>query len=294
MTLSSMTGFSRTNGQDDAASWVWELRSVNAKGLDLRLRLPPRADQIEAEARRMLGAVIIRGTIHASLDLTLHGASADVRINEPLARRLLAQAGALARAEGLPAPGVEAVLAVRGVIEAPDEAELLTEDIAKAVNASLEDAIVALVSARRAEGDAVKRILSAKVKDMAAKVAAADALPSRGVDAVRERLRRQVDELLGAAGGGLDPQRLHQEAVLIAVKADIREELDRLKAHVQQARELLARGGAVGRRLDFLAQELSREVNTLCAKSNDVALTELGLDLKGLVEQFREQVQNVE
>jgi uncharacterized protein (TIGR00255 family) len=111
---------------------------------------------------------------------------------------------------------------------------------------------------------------------------------------VRERLRRQVDDLLAASAAPLDPQRLHQEAALLAVKADVREELDRLKAHLAQAGELLARGGAIGRRLDFLSQELSREINTLCAKSNDMALTELGLDLKGLVEQFREQVQNVE
>lgn len=294
MILSSMTGFARTNGQDGAASWSWEFKSVNAKGLDLRLRLPAGTEAVEAEARRMLGAVVARGTVHGSLDLVLGDAGADVHINEQLARRLFVQLSGIARAEGAPQPGIEAVLGIKGVIEAPNDAAPLPDALAKALVSSLEEAIVALVSSRRGEGRAIAAVLNARLEDMAARVAAADALPSRGADAVRERLRRQVDELLSAAGAGLDPQRLHQEAVLLAVKADIREELDRLKAHVAQARELLARGGAVGRKLDFLAQELSREVNTLCAKSNDVALTELGLELKGLVEQFREQVQNVE
>jgi uncharacterized protein (TIGR00255 family) len=170
----------------------------------------------------------------------------------------------------------------------------LPDVLVQALHASLEETVIRLIAARQAEGAALLAVLRAKVVHMAEKVRAADNLPSRSVDAVRDRLRRQVEDLLAASGSSLDPQRLHQEAVLIAVKADIREELDRLKAHLAQAGDLLDRGGAIGRRLDFLAQELSREINTLCAKSNDVALTELGLDLKGLVEQFREQVQNVE
>ncbi len=294
MTLSSMTGFARTSGQDDAASWVWELRSVNAKGLDIRLRLPPKAEALEAEARRMLGAVIVRGTVNVALELSLRGPAIEARINEPLARRLLAQLAEIARRESLPAPTVDSVLGVKGVIEAPDDGAALPDAVTGGLQASLEEAIVALVSARRTEGEAIGAVLQARLAAMAARIAAADALPSRGVEAVRERLKRQVDDITGAAGAALDPQRLHQEAVLLAVKADVREELDRLAAHVGQGLDLLARGGAMGRRLDFLAQELSREVNTLCAKSNDVALTEIGLDLKGLVEQFREQVQNVE
>jgi uncharacterized protein (TIGR00255 family) len=294
MTLSSMTGFSRATGQNETASWSFELKSVNAKGLDVRLRLPPGLDGLETEARRMLGAVIIRGTVHVALDLTRRGRTADVRINEPLLRSLLVQVTALARAEGLPSPGVEAVLGIKGVVETLEEPDAAADDLLAALHATLEDAIVALVGARQSEGTAINAVLSAKVKDMAGKVQMADGLPSRSAEAVRERLKRQVDELLGAGVAPLDPQRLHQEAVLLAVKADIREELDRLKAHLAQADELLARGGPVGRRLDFLSQELSREVNTLCAKSGDVALTVIGLDLKGLVEQFREQVQNVE
>jgi uncharacterized protein (TIGR00255 family) len=293
MPLSSMTGFARINGHTSEASWIWELRSVNAKGLDIRLKLPLRAEALEGEARRMLGAVIARGTVHAALDLTFGGGNAEVRINGPLASRLLRQLQTIARDAGSPEPGIEAVIGMRGVVEMADEAEPLGEELIEALKASLADAIVALVTARRGEGLALTGILTERLKAMGERVLAAEALPARSVEAVKARLKRQVDELLDASGG-FDPQRLHQEAVLLAVKADIREEIDRLKAHVEQGLDLVAKGGPVGRRLDFLAQELSREINTLCAKSNDVGLTEIGLDAKGLVEQFREQVQNVE
>ncbi len=294
MTLSSMTGFARAAGHHDDAAWSWELRSVNAKGLDVRLRLPPRTEALEGEARRMLGAVIARGTIHATLDLSRRAAASAARINDALARDLLDRLGAIAKNAGAPPPTIGDILSVRGVVEVDDADDQYDEALIAAVTATFEDAIVALVSARRGEGDALKAVLEQKLDAMAARVAEADALPSRSAEAIRERIARQIGDIMDASAGAFDPQRLHQEAVLIAVKADVREELDRLTAHVQQGRDLLARGGAVGRRLDFLAQELSREVNTLCAKSNDVALTEIGLDLKGLVEQFREQVQNVE
>jgi uncharacterized protein (TIGR00255 family) len=294
MPLSSMTGFARVNGQTPDASWIWELRSVNAKGLDIRLKLPPRAEALEGEARRMLGAVVARGTVHAALDLTLQTGGGEVRINGPLATRLLTQLRGIARETGSPEPGIEAVLGMRGVVEAADEAEPLSDELVEALKASLADAIVALVAARRGEGEALTSILTDRLKAMGGKVLAAEALPARSAEAVKARLKRQIDELMEGSGGAFDPQRLHQEAVMLAVKADIREEIDRLKAHVEQGLDLLAKGGPVGRRLDFLAQELSREINTLCAKSNDVGLTEIGLDAKGLVEQFREQVQNVE
>ncbi|MGL4243256.1 MAG: YicC/YloC family endoribonuclease [Beijerinckiaceae bacterium] len=294
MTLSSMTGFARTAGHEDAASWSWELRSVNAKGLDLRVRLPAQTAEIETEVRRMLGAVVVRGTVNVSLDIVRHGTASDVRINHELAASLLRQLGALAKQEGLPAPGLDSIIAIRGVVETTEEHAALPVAVHKGLIATLEDAVVQLIGARQQEGAALLGILQSKLADMADKVDAADVLPSRGADAVRDRLARQVRDLIGDGSIALDPQRLHQEAVLLAVKSDVREEIDRLKAHVAQGRELLTRGGPIGRRLDFLSQELSREVNTLCAKANDVALTDIGLDLKGLVEQFREQVQNVE
>ncbi len=295
MTLSSMTGFARSAGQMEDASWAWEVKSVNAKGFDLRLRLPGGLDGVEAEARRMLGTVIARGTIHASLDLTRGGKSAEIHINETLAIELARKLLDVARSTGMQPPSFDAILAVRGVLEVREQSEtdeqrvLMTE----AITRSLEDGIVGLVASRQAEGAALGAILTEKILAIEMLVLAADAHPARSADSIKSRIKRQIQDLLGS-NEGLDPQRLHQEAMLLAVKGDIREELDRLKAHVAQARQLFERGGAIGRRLDFLAQELSREANTLCAKSADSGLTVIGLDLKTLVEQFREQVQNVE
>lgn len=292
-----MTGFARAQGQAEGASWAWEMKSVNAKGFDLRLRLPTGLDVVEAEARRMIGTVIGRGTVHVSLDLTRGEAAANVRINEHLLETLAERLTKAAARAGLQPPSFDAILAIRGVVETvaanedPDSAERLS----LAVIATLEEAVLALCAARQQEGDALETILKDRIAAIARLVEQADALPSRGAETIRARLRRQVDDLLGAATAEqLDGARLYQEAVMLAVKADIREELDRLKSHVAQVQDLLERGGAIGRRLDFLAQELSRETNTLCAKSGDVALTAIGLDLKSLVEQFREQVQNVE
>lgn len=292
-----MTGFARTRGEAEGATWAWELKSVNAKGFDLRLRLPAGLDAVEAEARRMIGTVIGRGTVQASLDLSRPERVAAVRLNEPLLAGLAKTLNEAAASAGLQPPSLDAILSIKGVVETiedPASGEA-TERLGRALTASFEEAVLALCAARQREGEALRALLGERIAAIEALVAAADASPARGAEAVRARLRRQIEDLLGAGGAEqLDPNRLHQEAMLLAVKADVREELDRLAAHVEQARELLARGGAVGRRLDFLAQELSREVNTLCAKSNDVGLTAIGLDLKALVEQFREQVQNVE
>ncbi len=291
-----MTGFARAGGQSEGASWSWELKTVNAKGFDLRLRLPPGLDAVESEARRMLGSVIGRGAAQVALDLTRPQRVTGVRLNEALLASLARSLGEAAAAAGLGPPSIDALLSIEGVVETieaasePEAAERLDDALIR----SFEEAVLSLCAARQQEGDALAQILGDRIGAIAGLVEAADALPSRAPEAVKARLRRQIEELFEAGADDLDPQRLHQEAMLLAVKADVREELDRLKAHVAQARDLLSRGGAIGRRLDFLAQELSREVNTLCAKSNDVALTAIGLDLKTLVEQFREQVQNVE
>jgi uncharacterized protein (TIGR00255 family) len=297
MSLRSMTGFARVQGQAEGASWSWEIKSVNAKGFDLRLRMPPGFDAIDAEARRMIGTVVGRGTVHAALDLSRPDRVADVRINDALVATLAERLARSAKAAGLQPPSMDAILGIRGVVETVeherDAAE--TERLSQALVQSLETGILELCAARQQEGDALEAILRDRTAAISALAIQAEALPSRGPEAVKARLRRQIDDLFGAGGADqLEPQRLHQEAMLIAVKADIREELDRLLTHVTQVKELLERGGAIGRRLDFMAQELSRETNTLCAKSNDVALTAIGLELKTLVEQFREQVQNVE
>jgi uncharacterized protein (TIGR00255 family) len=297
MSLRSMTGFARAQGQADGASWAWEMKSLNAKGFDLRLRLPPGLDAVDAEARRMIGTVIGRGTVHVSLDLKRAQTPATIRINEKLLETLAQRLTAAAAKVGLQPPSIDSVLSIRGVVETveSDDDPEATERLSLAMMATLEEAVLALCAARQQEGDALEAILKDRIDAIARLAERADLLPSRGAEAIRARLRRQVEEILGAAGAEqFDGPRLYQEAVMIAVKADIREELDRLKSHVTQVQDLLERGGAIGRRLDFLAQELSREANTLCAKSGDAALTAIGLDLKSLVEQFREQVQNVE
>jgi uncharacterized protein (TIGR00255 family) len=196
---------------------------------------------------------------------------------------------------GLRAPDVGALLSVRGVVEiidSPDDAGDIAA-AAQAVLGGLDRALAALQASRRAEGHALAATLADRVGSIERLARAADECPARKPEAIRQRLAEQVAALVDASRG-LDPVRLHQEAVLLAAKGDIREEIDRLHAHVGAARELMSKGGAVGRRLDFLAQEFSREANTLCAKANDVSLTVIGLDLKTEVEQFREQVQNVE
>jgi uncharacterized protein (TIGR00255 family) len=296
MTLSSMTGFARVTGQLDGSSWSWELKSVNAKGFDLRLRLPPGLDGVESEVRRMLGTVIGRGTVNIALDLNHAAKTPDIKINEALVKVLAEKLSRAARDAGLQPPSMDAILSLRGVVELVEEPEcqLVRDALAAAILLSFEDAVVSLCATRQSEGAALKAILLARIDDINALIDQADQLPSRSANAVKARLSKQIEDLLSGSGDQFDPQRLHQEAMLMAIKADIREELDRLVSHVSQTRDLIARGGPIGRRLDFMAQEFSRETNTLCAKSNDVALTRIGIDLKTLVEQFREQVQNVE
>ena len=296
MTLASMTGFARSSGVDAPYRWAWEVKTVNAKGLDLRLRLPSGFDAIEASARAKLGAALARGTCYATLAIQRDAAPAAVRINRAVLAALVAALQDLPFDPHKIRPAsLDGLLAVRGVVEVveagEDEAALATAQAAAL--GGLDTAIAALVAMRRGEGAALLAVLDERLAQIARLTAAADHAPARGADAIRARLHHTIALLTGGASP-LDPQRLHQEAVLLAAKADIREEIDRLHAHTKATRALLAEGGAVGRRLDFLAQEFSREANTLCAKSNDAGLTAIGLDLKTQVEQLREQVQNVE
>jgi len=295
MSLSSMTGFARGQGAIGAYSWAWEIRSVNAKGLDLRLRLPPGWDAIEPALRARANAVVARGTLHATLTLERGGAAAVVKVNDDVLQAVIATMRSLAgRVEAEPAR-LDGILAIKGVIEVTD-ADECEEDRAvahTAVIAGFEAALADLSRMRRHEGDALGRVLATRLVEIAALVARAEAAPGRRPEAIKARLAEQVAALLETSER-FDADRLHQEAILIATKADVREELDRLTAHVAQADKMIREGGAVGRRLDFLAQEFNRETNTLCAKANDMELTTIGLELKSLVEQFREQVQNLE
>jgi uncharacterized protein (TIGR00255 family) len=295
MALSSMTGFARSHGASGPYTFEWELKSVNAKGLDLRLRLPQGWDELEAFAKKRAGEILSRGTVYANLNVKRTGAASTVRVNEEVLASIVKVAGALAGKLDAVAPSIDGLLAIKGVIEIVEPESDETEDkVARdAAAAAFDQALHDLVDMRRREGVSLGQILSQRIDEIEGLASKAEAAPGRRPDAIKARLAEQVAALLESSDR-FDPDRLNQEALLIATKADIREELDRIASHVSQAREMIARGGPVGRRLDFLAQEFHREVNTCCSKSNDIELTNTGLELKSVVEQFREQVQNLE
>jgi uncharacterized protein (TIGR00255 family) len=295
MALSSMTGFARGHGVSGAYTWTWEIKSVNGKGLDVRLRLPPGWDAIEAPVRARAAERLARGSIQANLTVERGGVAPVVRVNAAVLEAILATTRQLASRIDAAPPSLDGLLSLKGVMEVSDleENEDERRNAETAAVTGFGEAVAALSEMRQREGVALARILKSRLDEIAALAHRAENAPGRRVEAVRARLAEQVATLL-AQSDRFDPDRLHQEAILLATKADVREELDRLAAHVAQAQQLIDGGGAVGRRLDFLAQELNREANTLCAKANDVELTNIGLELKAAVEQFREQVQNVE
>ena len=290
-----MTGFARATGAVGAWRLGIELKCVNAKGLDVRLRLPNGFDAAEAEARARVGKAIARGSCFVTVTAQREGAAEEPRINvEALVR--MAEAAKLAAAKaGLGPPTLDGLLALRGIVEAAEPAA--DEAAAAALHAmmlkTLDAGVADLAKMRLSEGAALAAVLGRRLDAIERLTQAADANPARKPEAIRQRLADAVAALMQSARG-FDENRLHQEAIILATKADIREELDRLKTHAAAVRALLAAGGAVGRRLDFLAQELAREANTLCAKANDVSLTAQGLELRAEIEQLREQVQNIE
>jgi uncharacterized protein (TIGR00255 family) len=295
MALSSMTGFARGHGVAGPYAWSWEIKSVNAKGLDLRLRLPPGWDAIEVPARKNATEKLSRGTVYANLSVERKGVLPTVKVNEPVLNAVLATLKSLEGRVDATQPSMDGILALKGVIEITEEDER-EEDRAvaeKAIIAGFDKLLADLIAMRREEGATLGRLLTTRLDEIASLAARAEAAPGRKPEAIKARLAEQIETLL-AASTRFDSDRLHQEAIMIATKADIREELDRLDSHVAQVRKMLADGGPVGRRLDFLAQELNRESNTLTAKANDLELSNIGLELKSVVEQFREQVQNLE
>jgi len=295
MALSSMTGFARGHGVAGTYAWAWELKSVNSKGLDVKLRLPPGWDAIEAPVRAKASEALSRGSVFANLTVSRQNAAPAVRVNEPVLAAVLATLKALSGKVAAAPPTLDGILALKGVIEV-SEAEESEEERAgaeTAIVAGFVQALKGLAEMRRTEGDALGKILTGRLSEIAELAARAEATPGRKPEAIKARLAEKITELLDGSQR-FDADRLHQEAILLATKADIREELDRLAAHVAQSKKLIADGGPIGRKLDFLAQELNRESNTLCSKANDLELTNIGLDLKAVVEQFREQVQNLE
>ncbi|MBB3930880.1 uncharacterized protein (TIGR00255 family) [Kaistia hirudinis] len=295
MTLMSMTGFARAAGAGFGYRWAWELRSVNGKGLDVRLRLPPGQDHLDQPARERIGGRLHRGSLQASLSLQREASATKLKVNEELLASLLELMRRVGAEIAAAPPTLDGILAIRGVVEtvdAEDDPEAVAAVSARILD-DLDIALAELVVARAREGAQLGAILGARLDEVDRLRAAAETAPARTPEAIRVRLAEQVANLLGASPA-LDPDRLYQEAALLATRADIREELDRLEAHVGAARALLAEGGAVGRKLDFLAQEFNRETNTLCSKANDRSLTAIGLELKAAVDQLREQVQNLE
>jgi len=295
MALSSMTGFARSHGASGPYAFEWELKSVNAKGYDLRLRLPQGWDELEAHAKKRASEVLARGTVYANLNVKRANAESTIRINEDVLAAVVKVATQLSGKIDAVAPSIDGLLSIKGVIEVVEPESNEDEDKAAKLAAAkaFDEALDDLVAMRRREGTSLGQILSQRLEEIEVLAKRAEAAPGRKPDAVRARLAEQVASLLETTDR-FDADRLAQEALLIAAKADIREELDRIASHLSQARELIGKGGSIGRRLDFLAQEFHREVNTTCSKSNDLELTNTGLEMKSVVEQFREQVQNLE
>jgi uncharacterized protein (TIGR00255 family) len=295
MSIASMTGFAREAGVTGPYQWAWEIKTVNGRGLEVRVRVPSGLDAIGEEARSQILKALTRGQGQLNLSLTKASSAPKLRVNEDVLQSLLVAVGNLTLPANVQPASLDGLLSVRGVVELDDDAfdPAQDETLVQALKAGIGPLIDALKTARRTEGRALAAVLRQHLDTIARLVDEADAAPARKPEAIRARLEAQIEELL-VGKAALEPARLHQEAVLIAARADIREELDRLRAHVDAARGLLQEGGAVGRRLDFLSQEFGREANTLCAKANDVSLSRIGLDLKVVIEQFREQVQNVE
>lgn len=293
-----MTGYARAEGRDAQTTWLWEAKSVNGKGLDVRCRLPHGLDGVEIAARDLATRKLKRGNVQLSLTLTANAQGPGLRVNKEFLAELVALVDELGPSHQNIAPARwDGLLAVKGVLETANGDEAEPEDIRDAreaaIKADLEKVLDSLAAMRGVEGERIQAVLASQLDEVATLADRAGATAALRPEAVRERLRQQVASVLEAAPS-LGEDRIAQEVALIAVKADVREELDRLRAHVAAARDLIAQGGAVGRKLDFLSQEFNREANTLCSKSSDVELTRIGLDLKAVIDQFREQVQNIE
>ena len=295
MTLNSMTGFASRDGLSGAAAWHWELRSVNSRGLDIRLRLPPGFEGLEPRVREAVGKHLTRGSVAVNLSARRTDGGLEIKLNEPALRQVLAALENLKRLVEVAPPSAEALLGIKGVLELsePEDSAEVAAARSDAMLADLEAALVDLVVVRRQEGQRLEAIVNDQLAGIERLTLAIAALPARSVEAVRARLKEQVARLL-EVNSNFEETRLYQEAAMLAARADVEEELKRIISHVTAARELIGAGVPAGRRLDFLAQELNREANTLCSKSNDEETTRAGLELKAVIDQMREQVQNIE
>ncbi len=295
MSLVSMTGFAEGHGAKETLRWRWEVKSVNGRGLELRLRTPPGFDGIEPAARMLANERFRRGNIQASLSIEPQEGARGLRIDAVALAAAVRIAKQIEAESGLAPARVDGILSLKGVIVQDETLALDVEQRAARDAAILESLALAFDSLRRArrnEGGKLGHVLNGLIAEIEKLTKEAASLAAAQPAAFREKMDAQLKEMLGSAS--VPPERLAQEVALLATRADVREELDRLNAHTHEASALLASGDAVGRKLDFLAQEFNREANTLCSKSADIALTRVGLAIKHAVDQFREQAQNVE
>jgi uncharacterized protein (TIGR00255 family) len=294
-----MTGYARAQGSDERRRWVWEARSVNGRNLEIRCRVPQGFDRLENPARGAIGNRMKRGNVSLTLTIASEQQGKPLRVNRALLAELAGLVEEVRKGTGAAAPTADGLLRVRGVIEEEDGAEESEEALAaldRALSGTLDEVLKALAAARAAEGRALAVVIDRHVGEIEELCKRAADRASAQVGTVRARFESQLAELLERAPP-LSEERFAQEVALLVGKADVREELDRLAAHIAQARTLLADArpdNPVGRKFDFLCQEFNREANTLCSKSADIELTRIGIDLKGAIERLREQVQNVE
>ena len=295
MTLKSMTGFARTDGVHKETSWHWEARSVNGRSLELRLRLPAGFEALEIGARSLCQERLARGNCSVMLSLKRETGQTQIRLNEAALGQALAVAQRALAVTRLEPARLDTLLAMRGVVEVVEgeDDEAARVEFGQVLLAGLGAALVELVAARRAEGERLQRVIAQQLAAIGSLAQSAASTPGRSPQSIAARLAEQLARL-SETGASLDPERLHQEAVLLASKADIREELDRLGAHVAAAKELLNSDQPVGRKFEFLAQEFNREANTICSKAGDIETSRIGLELKSVIDQLREQVQNIE
>jgi len=291
-----MTGFARLQGQENACSWAWEVRSVNGKGRDVRCRVPSGLESLDQPARERATKRFHRGNIFLTLSTKWNRSERGYRINEEALQRIVSLLPEINRqVSGVQPPSVDGLLALSGVIELEEEEQ--TEEARRTLEASilngLDTALDSLSAMRTEEGRRLAPALENQLDTIAGLCDEAEALAAAQPEAIRQRLREQVAALMESVPA-LSEDRLAQEAAILMTKADLREELDRLKAHVAAARDLMGAEGSIGRKLDFLCQEFNREANTLCSKSSDVDLTRIGLGLKAAIDQFREQALNIE
>ena len=297
--IASMTGYARAQGADDRRRWVWEARSVNGRNLEIRCRVPQGFERLENPARTAVGGRLKRGNVSLILTLTSERQSSPLRINRALLAELATLVEEVRKSTGAAAPSADGLLRVRGGLEEEEEDGQTEEQLAvldNALTATLDEVLKALVAARAAEGKALAKVIDGHVGEIESLCKRATERALAQIGTVRARFESQLAELMGRVPQ-LSEERFAQEVALLVGKADVREELDRLAAHIAQARTLLAEArvdNPVGRKFDFLCQEFNREANTLCSKSADIELTRIGIDLKGAVERMREQVQNVE